>query len=172
MTQKSLFSFFKPTAPTTKVPESQPQTDSASLGLESTSASSKMPTVRNGQGNGYSNGVNGNAFSGHRPSALFSTDEAVMPPSTPPSKTATKRKTMDFDEKEVPSPMKAQHETPNVKRFAAEVEKLSLNTPMKQPRLDIPDEDDLEESLGSRRSVKNAATFCETFSARGTSKKS
>ncbi|KFH66766.1 DNA mismatch repair protein MSH6 [Podila verticillata NRRL 6337] len=145
MTQKSLFSFFKPTAP--KAPESQSQTNpSASV---ATSASPRTP-VRNEQGNGYPNGVS-HASSGHRPSSvLFSTDEAVMPPS-PPS-TATKRKTTDFDE--APSPVKAQHETPNVKRFAAEVEKLSLNTPVRQPRFDIPDEDDLEDSQGSRRSSR------------------
>lgn len=145
MTQKSLFSFFKPTAP--KVLESQSQTEPS--GSVATSASPRTP-VRNEQGSGYPNGV-GHASSGHRPSSvLFSTDEAVMPPS-PPS-TATKRKTMDFDE--APSPVKAQHETPSVKRFAAEVEKLSLNTPVKQPRFNIPDEDDLEDSLGSRRSVR------------------
>ncbi|KAG0090751.1 DNA mismatch repair protein msh6 [Podila epicladia] len=148
MTQKSLFSFFKPTAPA-KVPESQSPTDLLP------SASLKTPTIRNGQGIGYSNGVDGHAFSDHRStSVLFSTDETVLPPSTPPSKSAPKRKTMDFDEEEVLSSMKAQHETPNVKRFAAEVEKLTLNTPVKQPRLDIPDEDDLEEALGSRRSSR------------------
>jgi len=59
---------------------------------------------------------------------------------------------MDLDE--ALSPVKARHETPSVKRFAAEVEKLSLNTPVKQPRFNIPDEDDLEESLSSRRSVR------------------
>ncbi|KAG0331996.1 DNA mismatch repair protein msh6 [Podila humilis] len=150
MTQKSLFSFFKPAATvSTTAPESQ----SSTIEPSKASQPSSRTQVRNAPVHGSPSSAANESTLAPRSgfeSSLFSTDDVLLTP--PKVSTATKRKTIDFEE---PSPDQPQLESPNVKRFAAAVEKLSLNTPIKQPQFGVPEEEyGLEDTLGSRRSSR------------------
>ncbi|KAF9438135.1 DNA mismatch repair protein msh6 [Entomortierella beljakovae] len=97
------------------------------------------------------------------PSLLFTTDEVVLKKGT-----SSKRKTIDFDNG--PDDETSEISSKSVKKFAAQVEKLTLSSPVKRfqldksaqppppPLLDIKDKEDEEEeedlSLGSRRSSR------------------
>ncbi|KAF9968002.1 DNA mismatch repair protein msh6 [Actinomortierella ambigua] len=147
MTQKSLFSFFKPVNTTPQPPASKPESTSSSSSRPSTIS----PTTPQKQSSAYE--------------PLFSTDEAVQP-RTPPSKLA-KRKTMTFDDDDSLLPQELDdYESRSVKKFAAAVGNLSLSTPVKKPQfdaIDMEDEDD-ESPLGGRRPRRGARRVKYQFS--------
>ncbi|KAF9195767.1 hypothetical protein BGZ49_002977, partial [Haplosporangium sp. Z 27] len=133
MTQKSLLSFFKSNAPVNDatIPKREPSFDTPEP-LMLTPVKNKKSDNSKG-----TNSVN--------PSLLFSTDEVLVKSS------GSKRKTIDFEEEEEEgtSPISRNETTRSVKKFAAEVEKLSLSTPVKKLQLDNPDDEDQPSS--SRR---------------------
>ncbi|KAG0227605.1 DNA mismatch repair protein msh6 [Actinomortierella wolfii] len=138
MTQKSLFSFFKPinASQTAPVPKAEPATSASSSNSRLSFAPTTPQKPRDAE-------------------PLFSTDETVQP-HTPPPKLA-KRKTMDMDEDDDDSLLPHalnDTESRSVKKFAAAVSNLSLSTPIKQPRFDAinaDDDDDDDTPLGGRR---------------------
>jgi len=144
MTQKSLLSFFK--APPTLARSDSSLTDESSEAGAGAASLPKTP-VRTHHHNG--NGHRGSSLqdSPPPPLPLFSTDEAVL--------RNPKRKNVDLDE-DPQSPLP--QETRSVKKFAAAVGRLSLNTaPVPPPKLQLeePDQEDEDLSLGSRRSVRS-----------------
>ncbi|KAF9966318.1 DNA mismatch repair protein msh6 [Mortierella alpina] len=74
---------------------------------------------------------------------LFSTDEAIL--------RHAKRKTVDFDMDAEANPAE---ETRSAKKFAAAVEQLSLESPVRKLRLEDLGADDMDEPVGSRRSSR------------------
>ncbi|KAF8966381.1 DNA mismatch repair protein msh6 [Entomortierella lignicola] len=130
MTQKSLLSFFKsnPVNDAT-IPKREPSFDTPEP---------LMTPVKNKKSD------NSKGTNSVDPSLLFSTDEALVKSS------GSKRKTIDFEEEEEgTSPISRNETTRSVKKFAAEVEKLSLSTPVKKLQLDNPEDEDQPSS--SRR---------------------
>ncbi|KAF9286408.1 DNA mismatch repair protein msh6 [Mortierella alpina] len=132
MMQKSLLSFFKTAAPApvnATNPPAESTLDSSALSTPRTPVRSSQPLPRD---------------SASLPSPpLFSTDEAIL--------RNAKRKTVDFDMDAGTCPTE---ETRSAKKFAAAVEKLSLDSPVRKLRLEDLGEDDLDEPVGSRRSSR------------------
>ncbi|KAF9160168.1 DNA mismatch repair protein msh6, partial [Actinomortierella ambigua] len=137
MTQKSLFSFFKPV---NTLPPAPVVAGSSRQPITPTTPQKPTSSVE----------------------PLFSTDEAVRPRTPPPPLSKlTKRKTMDLDDDDdsLLPPELHDHESRSVKKFAAAVSNLSLSTPVKQPRfeplnaIDADDDDEEEDNspFGGRR---------------------
>ncbi|KAF8925476.1 DNA mismatch repair protein msh6, partial [Dissophora ornata] len=156
LTQKSLLSFFKTAAPTPTDAINSDNNDTRSsssktvAGTQATVAFSEPPRtpVKNNKSDVRQSR---NSLSLDSPSALFSTDEAIQRKS--------KRKTIDFEDEdgENASPL-TKDETRSAKKFAAAVEKLSLDTPVRKLQLDGLDNDDDDEEddlpLAARRSSR------------------
>ncbi|KAF9936320.1 DNA mismatch repair protein msh6 [Modicella reniformis] len=134
MTQKSLLSFFKTPTTSATIAGGESSLPFELAPTEPTADLLRTPVKAKND--------RGGSFSQDSP-PLFSTDEVVLT-------TPTKRKTIDFDDDP-----ESQKETRSVKKFAAAVERLSINTPVRKLQLDNLDNDDEDAPpLGSRRSSR------------------
>ncbi|KAG0213342.1 DNA mismatch repair protein msh6 [Mortierella sp. GBA30] len=136
MTQKSLLSFFKTATPAP---------------VNAANASMEAPQQRDSQQSFTSEPpktpikdqmVSFKESPSLQSPPLFSTDEAIL--------RHAKRKTVDFDVDASSLP----EETRSAKKFAAEVEKLSLESPVRKLQLEGLDADDNDDPIGSRRSSR------------------
>ncbi|KAF9345546.1 DNA mismatch repair protein msh6 [Mortierella sp. AD094] len=151
MTQKSLLSFFKSNAPpsvsaggssSSSSNSATTTTESSTLALHTSEQSLMQTPIKNKNGNGNNPSRGSNSVDS---ALLFSTDEVILK--------GSKRKTHDFENDDETSSV-SREETRSVKKFAAEVEKLSLHTPVRKLNLENLDNDEDDQPLGSRRSSR------------------
>ncbi|KAI1321166.1 DNA mismatch repair protein msh6 [Mortierella claussenii] len=160
MTQKSLLSFFKSAAPASSSSSGSGDGSSSNATIDSSQpALTESPTSPDSvprtpvRKNSQLHSQNSPSALTSPPAALFSTDEVIL--------RSAKRKPMDHGDDghlngggEQTSPLSAE-ETRSVKKFAAAVKNLSLNSPVRKLRLDSLDFDDESEQVhGSRRSSR------------------
>ncbi|KAF9917476.1 DNA mismatch repair protein msh6 [Lobosporangium transversale] len=161
MTQRSLLSFFGTSTPICATNDNgadmaptspQDMLNEASLSGSTTSDSILRTPVKSSN---KKDDKQVNIFSLESPSPLFSTDEAVL-------RSSSKRKTIDLeeDENEQMSPL-TRDESRSVKKFAAAVKNLSLNSPVRKLRPeDFKDDNNNEDNVvtgqasGTRRSSR------------------
>ncbi|KAF9427910.1 DNA mismatch repair protein msh6 [Podila epigama] len=178
MTQKSLFSFFKTTNPPPKVSNGGGGPKDATQFLPPAKLDVEE-SEKNNDKDKHSRAHNKNTLAlfsvddcveakSTLPTMALSSSSldsrtltTEQQDNSPISKKNNKRKSMlafDDDEEEevinIPGQVQQQLDTPTVKRFAAEVERMSLNTPVKELKFGQSQEDETEESLSFRRSSR------------------